>query len=77
MRDPTGSDFGEGTTHGVRGEQLGSRDGQPALHETVRLYLGYLLLAVICLAISLVAVPMRIMLPRELRKRLGRQLIAA
>lgn len=77
MRDPTSSDFGEGTTHGVRAEHLVSRDRQPALHETFRMYLGYLLLAVICLAISLLALPMRIMLPRAARRRLGRKLIAA
>jgi 1-acyl-sn-glycerol-3-phosphate acyltransferase len=76
LRDPTSSDFGESTTHGVRGERFGSSDRRPALHETVRLYLGYLLLAVTCLAISLLALPMRILLPRELRKRLGRELIA-
>lgn len=76
MRDPISTDFVESNTHGAA-----SRHGKPdvrcpALHETFRLYLGYLLLAVICLAISLLALPMRILLPRELRKRLGRKLIA-
>jgi 1-acyl-sn-glycerol-3-phosphate acyltransferase len=61
----------------VRVEHFGSSDRRPALHETFRLYLGYLLLAVICLAISLLALPMRILLPRQQRNRLGRKLIAA
>ncbi len=77
MRDPISNDFGESTTHGVRGEHLESNVRRPALHETFRLYLGYLLLAVICLAISLLAFPMRAVLPRAMSKRLGRKLIAA
>lgn len=76
MRDPISNDFGDSTTRGVRGEPLESNVRRPALHETVRLYLGYLLLAVICLAISLLALPMSVMLPRALRRRLGRELIA-
>ena len=47
-----------------------------ALHETVRMNLGFLLLAVICLTISLLAFPLRAMLPRAMSKRIGRKLIA-
>lgn len=48
-----------------------------AWHETARLYLGYLLLGVISLAVSLLAFPMRALLPRVQSKRLGRRLVAA
>jgi len=75
--DRTGTDFVESKTQGVSRERATPNVRRAALHETLRLYLGYLLLAVICLAISMLALPMRIMLPRELRKRLGRKLIAA
>ena len=47
-----------------------------ALHETVRMYLGFLLLGVMCLAASLLALALRVVLPRALSKRTGRQLIA-
>ena len=47
-----------------------------APHETVRLHLGFLLLGLICLSVSLLALPMRVMLPRVLSKRIGRKLIA-
>ena len=51
--------------------------GGRALHETLRLYLGYLGLGLICLTVSLVALPMRMVLPRLLSKRMGRQLVSA
>lgn len=47
-----------------------------AWHETVRMHLGFLLLGVMCLAASLLALPLRVVLPRALSKRTGRQLIA-
>lgn len=47
-----------------------------ALHETVRMYLGFFLLGVMCLAASLLALPLGVVLPRALSKRTGRQLIA-
>ena len=46
------------------------------LHTTARLYLGFLVLGVICLVVTLLAFPMRALLPRVLSKRLGRQLVA-
>lgn len=48
-----------------------------ALHETVRLHLGFVALGLICLTVSLLAIPMRVILPRVLSKRIGRKLIAA
>jgi 1-acyl-sn-glycerol-3-phosphate acyltransferase len=47
-----------------------------ALHDTARLWLGLLLLALFCLGISLLALPM-LALPRALRRRKGRKLISA
>ena len=75
MSDPI-TDFGERTGRGGSAERRAPSARRPALRDTVRLILGYLLLAVVCLAISLLALPM-LVLPRELRKRLGRRLIAA
>ncbi|MBA3058971.1 MAG: 1-acyl-sn-glycerol-3-phosphate acyltransferase [Gammaproteobacteria bacterium] len=49
---------------------------QRALHETIRMHLGFLLLGLICLAVTLLALPLRAVLPRALSKRTGRQLIA-
>ena len=77
MRDRTGTDFVQNKAHEVAGEPAKPKLRRAALHETIRLVLGYLLLAVICLAISLLALLMRIMLPGKQRKRLGRQLISA
>jgi 1-acyl-sn-glycerol-3-phosphate acyltransferase len=52
-----------------------AKRGRASLHETVRLWLGLLLLAMFCLAISLAALPM-LLLPRATRKRQGRKLIS-
>ncbi len=48
-----------------------------ALHETLRMVLGYLLLGVMCLVVTLLAFPMRALLPRVMSKRLGRHLVTA
>ena len=61
-----------GTRKPVQGKRR-----RPALHETVRLYLGFVLLGLISLSVSLLAYPMRLMLPRILSKRLGRKLVAS
>ena len=47
------------------------------LHETVRMHLGYLLLGLICMVVTLLAFPMRAVLPRVISKRLGRHLVSA
>jgi len=46
-----------------------------ALHETLRMHLGYLVLGLICLSVTLLAFPLRALLPRVLSKRLGRKLV--
>lgn len=56
-------------------QEVQAKGGRPALHETIRLWLGLLLLAMFCLAISLAALPM-LVLPRTTRKRKGRWLIS-
>ncbi len=60
----------------VMKEKVAQRAGRSQLHETVRLHLGFMLLGVICLVVSLLAVPMRVILPRMLSQRIGRKLIA-
>lgn len=76
MSEPIGTGFGDSAVHGAPRERLASSGRRPVLHETIRLLAGYLLLGLVCLAISLLALPMR-MLPRPTRRRLGRGLIAA
>ncbi|MDO8439911.1 MAG: lysophospholipid acyltransferase family protein [Polaromonas sp.] len=51
--------------------------GRRALHETVRMYLAFMLLGVICLTVTLLAFPLRAALPRVLSKRVGRKLVTA
>ncbi len=51
--------------------------GRMGLHQTLKLHVGFALLGVICLVLSLLAFPMRALLPRVLSKRLGRRLVAA
>ena len=57
-------------------ERLMLHTERRALHETARMHLGFLLLGVICLTVSLLALPLRVVLPRVLSKRIGRQMIA-
>ncbi len=47
-----------------------------AWHETVRMHLGFLVLGVICITVTLLALPIRASLPRALSKRIGRKLIS-
>jgi len=51
--------------------------GRRPLHETARMYLGYLLLGIICLGVTLLAIALRTLLSRALSRRLGRRLITA
>jgi len=77
VRDPLSTGFVDSEaarTSGGRRQPLARR---APLHETARLYLGYALLGMICLAISVLALPMGLLLPRRHRKRLGRRLISA
>jgi 1-acyl-sn-glycerol-3-phosphate acyltransferase len=61
---------------GVLREHFASKSARRALHETLRLYLGLLLLGVICLVVSLLAFPLRALLPRAVSRRLGRRLVS-
>lgn len=61
--------------HAVLNEHLKLHAARRALHETVRLHLGFALLGVICLTVTLLALPMRALLPRALSKRIGRKLV--
>ena len=66
----------ESQRHGAPGEHRRTNARRGALHETLRLVLGFGLLGVTCLALSLLALPMAVLLPRRISQRLGRQLIA-
>jgi 1-acyl-sn-glycerol-3-phosphate acyltransferase len=76
LRDPAGANFAERPNRDAGAAVFVSKRRRAPVHETFRLYLGYLVLAVVCMAISLLAFPMGLVLPRSSRKRLGRQLIA-
>jgi 1-acyl-sn-glycerol-3-phosphate acyltransferase len=76
LRDPAGAHFAETSSPKLGGGAFVSRRRRAPPHEILRLYLGYLVLALICVSISLLALPMRVVLPAASRKRLGRQLIA-
>ena len=52
------------------------RAGRRAWHETVRLHLGFTLLGLLCLGYSVLAIPLRVLLPRTLGKRIGRLCIS-
>ena len=56
-------------------EPLALPSSRRALHETARLHLGYLALGLISLLVTLLAFPMRALLPRVMSKRLGRKLV--
>jgi 1-acyl-sn-glycerol-3-phosphate acyltransferase len=71
------TEFAESKAPGVLEAPLAASGGRrPAALDTLRLYLGYALLGVICLTISLLALPMSV-LPRALSRRLGRHLISS
>ncbi len=53
----------------------GLHAGRRALHETIRLHLGFLVLGVICLFVSLLAFGLRAVLPRAVSKKMGRKII--
>ena len=52
------------------------RTSPRAWHETVRLHFGFTLLGVMCLAYSVLAIPLRLLLPRAYGKRVGRRCIS-
>ncbi len=59
------------------GEPSRATTGRGDFRDTARLCLGYVVLVVLCLFFSLLAVPMRALLPRLLSKRLGRRVAVA
>ena len=61
----------------LRSQRLVRRTGRRALHETARMHLGFFVLGLICLLVSLLAFVLRAVLPRVLSKRIGRQLVTA
>ena len=67
----------ENKSNAVLDEHLVLHAGRGALHETARLYLGYTVLAVICLSVTLLAFGLRAILPRVLSQRIGRKLVSA
>lgn len=77
MRHPFSSSFVESETPAAGGKRIEPRLRRAPLHETLRLHLGFLLLGAFCLAISVAALPMGVLLPRAPRKRMGRGLISA
>lgn len=46
-----------------------------SLHETLRMHLGFIVLGIICLTVTLLAFPLRAFLPRAMSRRLGRRLV--
>ena len=76
MRDPASANFVEAEGDAAAATPLHSQGQRAALHETLRLCVGYVVLALLCLGISLVALPMGAILPRARRRRFGRRLIA-
>ena len=77
MKDPFAASFMESETAAAPGERMRPAFRRAPLHETIRLHLGFLLLGVFCLGISVAALPMGLLLPRSSSKRLGRRLISA
>ncbi len=66
----------ENKSNAVLNERLTLHAGLRVLPDTVRMHLGFLLLGVICLSVSLLALPLRAILPRALGRQCGRKLIA-
>jgi 1-acyl-sn-glycerol-3-phosphate acyltransferase len=61
--------------HAVLNKGLTGHAGRRALHETVRRNIGFAVLGLICLMVSLLAWPLRALLPRVWSRRLGRQIV--
>lgn len=61
--------------HALLEDTLAMHVRRRALHETLRMHLGFFVLGLICLSVTLLAFPLRALLPRGLSKRLGRRLV--
>ena len=68
---------GDNRTDGPGSAQCQLNNSHRTWFEIGKLYLGFLILGVICLTVSLLALPMRALLSHRLSQRLGRKLIAA
>lgn len=62
--------------HALRTKVQKLHAGHRALHETVRRNIGFLVLGLICLSVSLLALPLRALLPRVLSRRVGRKIVS-
>lgn len=65
----------ENKSNALLNEPLALPVRRRALHETARLHLGYLLLGLMSLVVTLLAFPIRAVLPRVMSKRIGRRLV--
>jgi len=65
----------ENKSNALLNEPLALPVRRRALHEAVRLHLGYLLLGLLSLVVTLLAFPIRAVLPRVMSKRIGRRLV--
>jgi 1-acyl-sn-glycerol-3-phosphate acyltransferase len=75
LRDPAGASFVESQSRDAGADLFVRNTRRAPMHEVLRLYLGYFVLALFCVAISLLAFPAGLVLTRSSRKRLGRKLI--
>lgn len=75
MNTDTRTDSMEHDPDIVRSKRPALHAGRRALHETARMHLGFLVLGLICLLVSLLAFVLRAVLPRVLSKRMGRKLV--
>ena len=76
MRDPISTGFVDSEAARTPAGPRPLEAVRAPLHQTVRLHLGFALLGMFCLMISVLAFPMSV-LPRQRRKLLGRRLISA
>jgi 1-acyl-sn-glycerol-3-phosphate acyltransferase len=77
VRPHASSGFVQSEIPAVPAEVPQARAWRAPLHQTMRLHLGYLMLGSFCLAITLLALPLGLLLPRAASKRAGRRLISA
>ena len=76
MKAPAPADIMHTEPDAVLVNPAALHQGRRAWHETVRLHVGFTLLGVMCLAYSVLAIPMRALLPQAFGRRVGRRCIA-
>ena len=64
-------------SNAVLNDHVPLQSGRRAVHETARLHVGFMLLGVLCLTVSVLAIALRAILPRLTSKRVGRKVISA